>query len=61
MHDWMVDWFSDSLAALFAVDVTDSVPDGMVAWISDCVAALFAFYVTDLVIEWLDSFNRRQN
>ena len=57
----MVDWFSDSLAALFAVDVTDSVPDGMVAWVSDCVAALFAFYVTDLVIEWLDSFNRRQN
>ena len=61
MPDWVVDWVSDSVTALFAVDVTDSVPDGMVALVSDCVAALFAFCVTDLVMEWLNSCNRRQN
>ena len=32
--DWMVDWATDSLTALFAVDVTDLVEDWCKAWLS---------------------------
>ena len=34
MHDWMVDWVSDSVVALFAVDVTDIVVDRLNAWLN---------------------------
>ena len=40
MPDWMVDWFSDSLAALFAVDVTDiggELTQCMTEWLTDLV------------------------
>ena len=57
MPDWVVDWLSDPLTALFAVYVTnlavqtDSVPDWVVDWVSDCLAALLAVYVTDLAVQ----------
>ena len=44
MHDWMVDWVCDSLAALFV----SYVPDWVVDWVTDSVIALFAVDVTDL-------------